>query len=157
MPNSNPFLWPKPPVFVRYSIAVLSVATALIIGQWPPLHLQAAPVSLFLCAVMFSAWFGGVRPGLFAISLPVLAFDYYFLPPIHSLTPNPEEIPRLVMFALSLLLVGSLSAAQRSATESLRRSRDDLEATGRELKRINEALRVEIAEHKQAAEALDKA
>jgi hypothetical protein len=30
------------------------------------LHLEAAPVSLFLCAVMLSAWFGGVGPGLLA-------------------------------------------------------------------------------------------
>ena len=72
MPTSNPFLWPRPPAIVSCGIAVLSVAIALIIGQWPPLHLQAAPVSLFLCAVMFSAWFGGARPGLLAISLSVL-------------------------------------------------------------------------------------
>ncbi|HWX41583.1 MAG TPA: DUF4118 domain-containing protein [Blastocatellia bacterium] len=123
MPTSNPFLWPRPPAIVSCGIAVLSVAIALIIGQWPPLHLQTAPVSLFLCAVIFSAWFGGAGPGLLAILLSVLAFDYYFLPPVHSLVPNPEEIPRLVIFTLSALFVGSLSAAQRSAAESLRRGR----------------------------------
>jgi C4-dicarboxylate-specific signal transduction histidine kinase len=157
MSDSNPFLWPRPPAIVGYGIAVLSVAIALIVGQWPPLHLQTAPVSLFLCAVMFSAWFGGARPGLLAIALSVLAFDYYFLPPTHLLVPNSDEIPRLVIFALSAIFVGSLSAAQRRATESLRRSRDELEAAGQQLKRINEALRVEITEHRRAAEALDKA
>jgi C4-dicarboxylate-specific signal transduction histidine kinase len=106
---------------------------------------------------MFSAWFGGVRPGLLAILLSVLAFDYYILPPIRSLTLKTDEIPRLVVFTLSAVFVGSLSAAQRSAAESLRHSRDDLEAAGGELKRINEALRVEIDERRQAAEALDKA
>ena len=157
MASCNPLLWPRPPAIVSCGIAVLSVAIALIIGQWSPLHLQTAPVSLFLCAVIFSAWFGGAGPGLLAILLSVLAFDYYFLPPVHSLVPNPEEIPRLVIFTLSALFVGSLSAAQRSAAESLRRGRDELEAAGHELKRINEALRVEIADHKRAAEALDKA
>jgi signal transduction histidine kinase len=157
MASWNPLLWPRPPAIVSCGIAVLSVAIALIIGRWPPLHLQTAPVSLFLCAVIFSAWFGGAGPGLLAILLSVLAFDYYFLPPVHSLVPNPEEIPRLVIFMLSALFVGSLSAAQRSAAESLRRGRDELEAAGQELKRINEALRVEIAEHMRAAEALDKA
>jgi signal transduction histidine kinase len=157
MASCNPLLWPRPPAIVSYGIAVLSVAIALIISRWPPLHLQTAPVSLFLCAVMFSAWFGGARPGLLAISLSVLAFNYFFLSPIHSLVPSSEEIPRLVVFALSALFVGSLSAAQRSAAESLRRGRDELEAAGQELKRTNEALRVEIAEHERAAEALDKA
>src|SRR6266404_5652467 len=119
MLNSNPLLWPRPPMIVRYVIAALSVGSALIIGQLPALHLQAAPVSLFLCAVMFSAWFGGVGPGLLAVFLSVLAFDYYVLPPLHSLALEPDEIPRLAVFALSALFVGSLSAAQRSAAESL--------------------------------------
>jgi PAS domain S-box-containing protein len=156
MSNSNPLLWPRPSVMVSYGIAVLSVAAAVIIGQVPALHLQAAPVSLFLCAVMFSAWFGGVGPGLLAISLSVLAFDYYVLPPIYSLALKPEEIPRLVIFTLSALFVGSLSAAQRSAAESLRRGRDDLEVTGQELKRINEALRLENAGRKRIEAALQQ-
>jgi K+-sensing histidine kinase KdpD len=126
MPRSNPLLWPKPPAIWSYGIAVLSVGAALIISQWPAFHLEAAPVSLFLCAVMLSAWFGGVGPGLLATALSVLAFYYYFLPPVHSLDAKPGEIPRLVVFTVSALFVGSLSVAQRSATESLRRARDDL-------------------------------
>lgn len=78
MSNSNPLLSPKPPVIVSYGVAVLSVAAAVIIGKWPALHLQSAPVSLFLCAVMFSAWFGGLRPGLLAVSLSTVAFAYYW-------------------------------------------------------------------------------
>jgi PAS domain S-box-containing protein len=154
MSNSNPLLWPRPSTIASYGIAVLSVATALIIGQLPALHLQAAPVSLFLCAVMFSAWFGGVGPGLLAVFLSVLAFDYAVLPPIYSLALKTDEIPRLVIFALSALFVGSLSAAQRSAAESLRRGRDELEATGQELERTNEALRAENSGRRQVEDAL---
>jgi PAS domain S-box-containing protein len=139
---------------VSYGIAVLSVAAAVIIGQAPALHLQTAPVSLFLCAVMFSAWFGGIRPCLLAILLSVLAFDYYVLPPIYSLALKPQEITRLVIFTLSALFVGSLTAAQRSAAESLRRGRDDLEVMGRELQRSNEALRAENAERKRIEDTL---
>jgi PAS domain S-box-containing protein len=154
MSNSNPLLWPRPPTIASYGIAVLAVTTALIVGQWPALHLQAAPVSLFLCAVMISAWFGGVGPGLLAILLSVLAFDYAVLPPVYSFALKPDEIPRLVIFALSALVVGSLSAAQRSAAESLRRGRDELEATGKELERTNEALRAENSGRRQIEDAL---
>src|SRR6267143_6033928 len=103
MLSSNPLLWPRPPAFWGYGIAVLSVTVALIISRWPALHLQDAPVSLFLCAVMLSAWFGGVGPGLLATTLSDLAFDYYFLAPMHSLAAKPEEIPRLVIFTVSAL------------------------------------------------------
>src|SRR3989454_9905407 len=85
MPSSNPLLWPRPPVIWSYGIAVLSVTAALIISRWPALHLQDAPVSLFLCAVMLGAWFGGAGPGLLATALSAFAFYYYFLPPIYSL------------------------------------------------------------------------
>jgi C4-dicarboxylate-specific signal transduction histidine kinase len=153
MRTSNPLLWPKPPAIWSYGIAVLSVAAALIISRWPPLHLQDAPVSLFLCAVLLSAWFGGIGPGLLATALSALAFNYYFLPPIHSLGPKPDEIPRLVIFTVSALFVGSLSAAERSAVESLRRARDDLRKTVQELQSANEALQAESLERKHAEEA----
>ena len=154
MSSSNPLLWAKPSGIWSYGIAVLSVAAALIVSRWPPVHLQEAPVSLFLCAVILSAWFGGVGPGLLATALSALAFYYYFLPPIHSWDAKPGEIPRLVIFIVSALFVGSLSVAQRSATESLRRARDDLRGTVQELQRSNEALQTESLERKHAEESL---
>jgi len=153
MSSSNPLLWPRPPVIWGYGIAVLSVTAALIISRWPGLHLQDAPVSLFLCAVILSAWFGGAGPGLLATGLSAFAFYYYFLPPIYSLGAKPGEIPRFLVFTVSVLFVGSLSAAQRSAMESLRRARDDLKETVQELQRTNEALQAESRERKRAEEA----
>jgi PAS domain S-box-containing protein len=154
MSRSNPLLWVKPPGIWGYGIAVLSAAAALIVSRLPAIHLQDAPVSLFLCAVILSAWFGGVGPGLVATALSALAFNYYFLPPIHSFGPKPDEIPRLVIFVVSALFVGSLSAAQRSAMESLRRARDDLRATVQELQSTNETLQAESRERERVEEAL---
>ena len=154
MSRSNPLLWAKPPGIWGYGIAVLSVAAALTASRLPAIHLQDAPVSLFLCAVILSAWFGGVGPGLVATTLSALAFNYYFLPPIHSVGPKPDEIPRLVIFVVSALFVGSLSCAQRSATESLRRARDDLRATVQELQSTNETLQAESRERERVEEAL---
>jgi C4-dicarboxylate-specific signal transduction histidine kinase len=69
------------------------------------------------------------------------------------LGPKPDEIPRLVIFTVSALFVGSLSAAERSAIESLRRTRDDLRKTVQELQSTNEALQAESLERKHAEEA----
>ena len=120
-------------MIAKYGAAVVSVTAALMSSRWPEIHLTAAPVSLFLCAVMFSAWFGGFRPGLLATALSVLAFKYYFVTPVYSLAVDITEMPRLLIFALSALFVGALSAAQR---------------------RTNEELRTEIKERKHAEEAL---
>ena len=152
---SNPLLWPKLPRIWRYGIAVFSVAIALFLTQWPALHLEAAPLSLFVFAVMLTAWVGGLVPGLLATSLSILAFYYFFLAPMHSLAVN--EIPRFISFAVSLVFVGLLTAAQRSATESLRRAHDHLKGVVQDLQRTNEALQAESSERKRAEEKLQQA
>jgi PAS domain S-box-containing protein len=154
MSRSDPFLWTRSHGIRKYAIAVLSVITAFLLSQWPVLHLGAAPVSLFFCAVMLSAWFGGFGPGFLATALSTSGFYYYFLSPMHTFVAKPEEIPRLIIFAVSALVVGTLSAAQRSATESLRVARNDLLETVQKLQKTNEALQAESHERKHAEEKL---
>jgi transcriptional regulator with GAF, ATPase, and Fis domain len=152
--SSNPMLWRRPGWIWKYGAAVLSVAAAMFVSHWPLLHLEAAPVSLFLCAVMFSAWFGGAGPGLLATILSALAFYYGFLPPVYSLASKPEQIPRFIIFVVSALFVGALSVAQRRATESLRGARDDLNETVQQLRKTNDALGKSEAYLKNAFEEI---
>jgi C4-dicarboxylate-specific signal transduction histidine kinase len=149
----NQLLWSKPSRIWRYGVAVLLIASTLIISRWMAPHL-GFPGTLFLCAVMLSAWFGGVGPGLLAATLSTLAFHYSFL---HSPGPKPGEIPRISMYFISNVLFGLLSAAQRNAKESLRRTRDDLKHTVEDLQRSNEALQAESRERKRTEEVLRQA
>ncbi|HKB66736.1 MAG TPA: ATP-binding protein [Pyrinomonadaceae bacterium] len=158
MSNFNPPWLTKPPVILSYGIAAAAVTITLMIGWWMETRFQsAAHVSLFLCAVMISAWFGGLKPAMLAVALSVLAFDYYFLPPIYSFAVEIKQLPRLFIFALSAVFAGSLTAAQRSAAESLRHARDDLNGTLQELQRTNEALQAENTERQRAEDALHRA
>jgi transcriptional regulator with PAS, ATPase and Fis domain len=123
-----------------YAIAVLSVGAALLISRWPLFHLESAPVSLFLCAVMLSAWFGGAGPGLLSVLLSALGFYYSFLPPLDTFAAKPDQGARFLVFLVSSFFVGSLSAAQRRTTDSLRKARDDLRESVQKLKETNESL-----------------
>src|SRR5260370_36505820 len=76
---------------------------------------------------------------------------------MHSLIPKAAEIPRIAIFMVSALVVCLMSAAQRSATESLRRARDELRGAVQELQRSNEALQAESLERKHAEETLRQA
>jgi PAS domain S-box-containing protein len=113
---------------------MLSVAVAAAAAQILTVFLHTEPIaSSMIAAVMFAAWFGGFAPGLLAIALALLAFHYYVLPPMNSFTLKHnlfslglEELPRLFLFSIAGLFVIFLSATQRRAVESLRRSRDDL-------------------------------
>ena len=80
-------------VLSRYAAAVLSVLAALLITLEAKTLFSTTFYGLFLCAVMFSAWYGGLLPGLAATVLSVLAFDYYFIPPIRSLNLTSAELP----------------------------------------------------------------
>jgi len=123
-----------------YVIAVVSVGAALLIAHWPVIHLEYAPVSLLFCAIIVSAWFGGTGPGSLATILSSIAFYYSFLPPVDSFAAKPGQLARFVVFVLSAVLVGSLSVAQRKATESLRKTRDDLRDTVEKLLETNDRL-----------------
>ena len=82
MAKSVPGWWSTPPLILKYGLSFVFVAGALAIAIWLADHLAAAPVPLFLCAIMFVAWFGGIGPGLIAVGLSILSFKYYFVPPI---------------------------------------------------------------------------
>jgi len=149
MSKFNPLLWRKPSAVWGYGIAILLVTAVLIISRWPASHLQEHPAALFLCAVMISALLGGAGPGLLATVLSCVAFNYYFLEPRYSFAIKSEEMPRFVIFIVSAVVASSLSAAQRSATESLRQARDYLTETVKELQRTNDALQAESRERRQ--------
>jgi PAS domain S-box-containing protein len=141
-------------MILRYVAAVASVTAAITSQRWMEDHWAGAPAALALCAVMFSAWFGGLGPSLLAMALAILLFKYFFVIPVYSLAVDINEAPRLLIFALSVVLVGLLAVAQRGAAESLRRARDQLSRTVRELETSNEALRVENSERNRVEQAL---
>jgi PAS domain S-box-containing protein len=132
----------NPPKMVGYGVAFLSVIAAIIILQASDkdLRCDAPHVSVFLCAVIFSTWFGGTRPGLLAVVLSVVAFDYYFLLPVYSFVVEHTQYSRLLLFMVPAFFIVWFSAGHRTVTESLRQS--------------NTALHEEITERKYAEEKL---
>jgi PAS domain S-box-containing protein len=147
-----------PATAVKYGIAVFSVTAALVFAVLMQTYLQTEPfASSFLCAIMFAAWFAGFGPDLLAAVLAVLAFIYYAAAPTHSFNVAPTEIPRVVAFAAAALFVLWMSAAQRAAANSLRRTHDSLQAAMHELERINRVLQRENAERERVERQLRRA
>ncbi len=145
--------WAKPPVVVRYGVSIISVGFAVALGMFIEQRWHGMPyVSLFLCAVMCSAWFGGINPAFLAVALSTLAFDYFFLPPRLSLGADSGTLSQLVLFIISASLAGFLTAIQKSSAEKIRRARDDLAAKVMALNQTNHALGLENAERKRAEE-----
>src|SRR6266480_5005418 len=144
-----PQRWLQLPTISHYAMAVFAVAVASIAAELITRLLHAEPIALsMLCAVIFAAWFGGFGPALLAIALAVLAFHYYLVSPINSFAwkqdlfaGNISEVPRLILLSITSLIVAFVISAQRKATETLRRSGDDLQAVIGDQRRIEAALR----------------
>lgn len=67
---------------LRYGVAILVVGVALGIKLLlDPLIPQDVPFLLIFGAVMVSAWYGGLGPGLLTTVLAGLATGYFFLLP----------------------------------------------------------------------------
>jgi signal transduction histidine kinase len=103
----------------RYGASLTFVAFALGLTLATP-PLAEAPYCLFFAAAVFSAWCGGLGPGLLATGLSVLALDFFFIHPIYSLGTNLADGIRLTVFGLVAVVIASLQEQRRRLEESLR-------------------------------------
>lgn len=117
--------------FFRYAVAVLLVAAATLLESvlWPWVQPSLSP--LYTAAVMFAALYGGLRPGLLATALSVVACAFFFLAPTHSLSIGPDDALRLVVFASVALVVSSVAGSRRRAELRLVEARETAERANR--------------------------
>jgi PAS domain S-box-containing protein len=140
---------------VRYTGALLAVVVGVLLGLWAQPVVDATV--LLLMAVLIAAWFSGLWPALLASVLATLALDYFFTPPLYTLTLELAHLPHLVVFALIAALFASASAGRRSAERSLKQARNELDAKVRartsELTRANHRLATQYAMTRALAES----
>jgi len=114
----------------RYGVAVLSVALAGLLTLLLPPVAEGAPFAFFFAAVMVSAWYGGLGPGLLAIALSVILSAYFLFPPFYSLHVGAAgDLLRLSLFILVASLISSLQARQQRAEEAERVQRQYFQVT----------------------------
>jgi PAS domain S-box-containing protein len=117
---------PRRLTIIRYLGAVVVIAVAVVLA------LSFQPVieaTIFLLiAVVIAAWFSGLWPALLASLLATLAVDYFFTPPLYTVSLELAHIPRLVIFTAIAVLFAITSAERRRAELSLKEARDQLEA-----------------------------
>src|SRR5215210_4194352 len=110
-------------IALRYGVAALAVGVALLVKLLlDPLTVQDTPFLLVFGAIMVSAWYGGLGPGLMATGLSVLATDYFFLYPKGALSGFSVEGIDVATFVLEGVLVSVLTSSLRSARDRSQRS-----------------------------------
>src|SRR5215211_936491 len=127
---------------LRYGVAVLAVGMAFLVKLLlDPLIVQETPFVLIFGAIMISAWYGGLGPGLLATFAAGLATDYFFLQPTSSLSGFSLETVPLLAFFLEGTLVCLLTEALRAARVRAEGSKLEAERHRERLRRNEEHFR----------------
>lgn len=124
-------LWP-------YLLSTVYVAGALAVGVVLDEFLDVRNIALvFLMAVLASAVTAGLWPALYASVASAIVFNFFFLPPLYTLTiRDPESVVALLFFLLVAIIASNLTArVQRQAAAARQRARitEDLYVFSRKL------------------------
>jgi len=108
---------------MRYGFACAAVAVAFALTWSIPVLRRQTPALLLFMAAVAAGWYGGLRPGLFAVCLAVLGLDR-LLPPLVEVFPGFGVVLRTALFAVGLLLILSLKERSKRA-ERLQRATEE--------------------------------
>src|SRR5580693_8523401 len=121
-----------------YALALVAVAIALGCGELVNTWIGVENVDLvFLTAIVGIAARFGLWPSLFASVVSALAYNFFFLPPIYTLTiADPHNIAAFALFTIVAIIVSNVAARSRMQTvtaQSRVRSVESLYAFSRKL------------------------
>jgi two-component system, OmpR family, sensor histidine kinase KdpD len=94
------------------AFAAVSLGIALLLHQ----VLGLASVAMaFLTAVLVAAVVYGLWPALFASLVSVLAYNFFFIPPLYTFTvADPENVVALFFFGITAVIASNLTARVRA-------------------------------------------
>ncbi|WP_374383777.1 DUF4118 domain-containing protein [Dongia sp.] len=105
-----------------YIGSAFTVGLALLASLWIDRFVDLPNISMmFLAAVLFSAVNYGLWPSLFASILSTLAYNYFFLDPIHTFTvADPSNVIALFFFLIVAILTSNLTAKVQAEARASR-------------------------------------
>jgi len=116
------------PPIQRYGLAVVSVALALGLAiLFERYNFSEVEFPLFLFAIALTVWYAGPGPGILAVVLSSLSFNYFFTEPRYTFYVERSEIPQYIIFVVFAGLLAWFSAVRRRAEKQLLQSRNELQ------------------------------
>lgn len=99
------------------AVAIVTALIGLVIGRVPMANISM----LYLIAVLATAVAFGSGPAVLASFAAFLAFDWFFVEPVYTITvANPDEWTSLIVFLLTAIVTGQLAAGQRREARDAR-------------------------------------
>ncbi len=139
--------------WISYPGAILLVALTLGALKLFPRLSDSSIALLLLLAVFLVAWRWESRPGVLAAVFATLGWNFFFIPPLYTLTVDePRNAVALFVFLASALLIGRLSATGRQRLRLVESERRDLA----NLTRLSEAFLADTTRESLLGVAADR-
>src|SRR5579871_3734487 len=111
-------IFAPPPVLRQYGLALAcTIAAGLIRLAFQPWMDGRVPFLMFLPAVLFSAWYGGLGPGLLSTVLGLVLGLAFMLPHFAWQVHGLDNLLSFLVYLLSAALIVGLAASERIAQE----------------------------------------
>ena len=111
----------------KYVWAVGFSLIALIIANILDQYVHQRIPLVFLMAVVLSAYYGGLGPGLLAAVLSTFLAGYFFIEPVGSILANVDDLFLLVMFLGLSVFISWLEEAHSRSKQALQDAKQELE------------------------------
>jgi two-component system sensor histidine kinase KdpD len=116
-----------------FSLVPVAAVTALLVPLREQIN-STTPALAYLLAVLFVALFWGSGPALVASVVGVLCFNFFFLPPLYTLSVSHlENWIALIAFFTTAVAVGQLSAREKRRAEEAERGEREVARLYKEL------------------------
>ena len=114
---------------LRYAVAIAAVVVGWLVRQalTPSIGPNALPYITFFPAVAWAAWYGGLGPGILAITLASFVSDWFYIEPRGTL--RFENVVAFIGFPVAAGLILAAIEAMHRARSALARTRDTLATT----------------------------
>jgi two-component system sensor histidine kinase KdpD len=123
IPRPTDWLFNVPLTPGPYLEGALTTALATGLGVFIDAHIVLPNISLlYVVPVLIAAARHGLVPSLWVSALCVLAYNFFFLPPLYEFTiRDPANVVALFLFMFVAIAASALAARTRSQTEAARR------------------------------------
>jgi PAS domain S-box-containing protein len=140
----------------RYAVAVGATAAAVALSVLLAPYLTRVVFILFWPAVLGTAVVAGLGPALLASTLAVLAVQYLFIPPLHTLkSGDPVDLAPLAIFFLASGLVSTLADRRRTAEARMLEAARSNASLASQLARQTVELETQLEESQAMSEELE--